>query len=61
MYVVFANGEFIGAFKTLDEVRENLKSLRPKPTHAIVLKVGEDVKPRGVLEWWGGSIELKSV
>jgi len=54
MYVVFANGEFIGAFKTLDEVRENLKSLRPKPTHAIVLKVGEDVKPRGVLEWWEG-------
>ncbi len=59
-YVVFANGRFVGAFDTIEEVGRAIRSLRPRPRHAIVLKVGHDVKVRGRLEWWGGSMELKS-
>lgn len=58
-YVVFALGRFIGAFEKLDDIAKALKDLKPKPKHAIVLKVGYDRKVEGELEWWGGSIELE--
>ncbi|MCD6509865.1 MAG: hypothetical protein J7L11_05720 [Thermoprotei archaeon] len=58
-YVVFANGAFVGAFATIQDVGKAIKSLRPRPRHAIVLRVGYDVRVRRSLEWWGGSIELE--
>jgi len=60
-YVVIANGRFLGAFDTLKEVGNAIKSLKCVPSHAIVFKVGEDTKIRRRLEWWGGSIGLKNV
>lgn len=60
-YVVFALGRFIGAFEKLDDIAKALKDLKPKPKHAIVLKVGYDRKVEGGLEWWGGSIKLEPV
>jgi len=60
-YVIFAHGKFIGAFDTIEDVSKALNSLKPRPSHAIVLKVGHDIKIRRRLEWWGGSIRLESV
>ncbi|HDI74694.1 MAG TPA: hypothetical protein ENF55_01920 [Thermoprotei archaeon] len=59
-YVVFAHGKFIGAYSSLEEVGRALKAIKPRPRHAIVLKVGYDHKVERDLEWWGGSIELKT-
>ena len=59
-YVVFALGKFIGAFESLEGVAKALRELRPRPKHAIVLKVGYDKKIEGELEWWGGAIELET-
>ncbi len=59
-YVVFAHGRFVGAFERIEDVGAALRSLRPRPAHAIVLKVGRDVRVGRRLEWWGGSIELES-
>lgn len=58
-YMVFANGRFLGAFDAIEEVGEALRSVSPRPRHAIVLKVGKDKVAEGRLEWWGGSIELR--
>ena len=58
MYVVFTHGKFVGAFERLEDVTKALKELKPRPKHALVLKVGVDKKVEGELEWWGGSIEL---
>lgn len=59
-YVVFANGKFIGAFTSIENVGRTLRSLRPRPKHVIVFKVGHDARVKGSPEWWGGSIELES-
>jgi len=55
-YAVFAHGRMIGVFESLEEASGALRSLEPKPRHAVVVKIGVD-KP-GELEWWGGSISL---
>jgi hypothetical protein len=55
-YAVFAFGRMVGVFESLEEVSKALRSLDPRPRHAVVVKVGVD-KP-GELEWWGGSISL---
>ena len=55
-YAVFAFGKMIGVFESLEDVSKALRSLEPKPKHAVVAKIGVD-KP-GELEWWGGSISL---
>ena len=59
-YVIFAHGRFIGAFDKIEDVKVALSSIKPRPNHAIVLKVGHDTKIRRRLEWWGGSIKLES-
>ena len=53
-YVVIAKGQFIGAFDTLDEVKNALKSLNVP--QAIVFNPSEDRKSEG--EWMGGSLLL---
>lgn len=53
-YALFAFGKLIGVFEDLEGVSKALRSLEPRPRHAVVVKVGVD-KP-GELEWLGGSI-----
>ena len=48
-YVIFAHGKFIGAFNNVEEVGNALRSLRPIPRRAIVLKVGYDRRIKGRL------------
>jgi hypothetical protein len=55
-YAVFAQGELIGIYDTIDGVTEALKKLSPRPKHAIVVRIGVDDISRGEMEWWGGSI-----
>lgn len=57
-YIVIVKGKFLGSFATLDEVAKVLKKYHG--SHGIVLHVGYDVRPKGALEWLGGSIELKT-
>ena len=52
-YAVFAHGRMVGVFDSLEEVSGALRSLEPRPRHAVVVRVGVD-KP-DELEWWGGS------
>ncbi|MHC1601470.1 MAG: DUF5678 domain-containing protein [Candidatus Nezhaarchaeales archaeon] len=57
-YVVIANSKLIGVFDDIRDVARALKEV--KAQHAIVYRPGIDKPVSGVLEWWGGSIELKT-
>ena len=51
-YVIIAQGKFIGAYDSIDQVEEVLKKLNVK--HAIVFNPSKDIKSEG--EWLGGSL-----
>ncbi|MEM2475537.1 MAG: hypothetical protein QW407_06395 [Thermofilaceae archaeon] len=53
-YAVFAHGQLVGVYASLNEVIAALRELEERPRHALVAKIGEDIAE--VLEWWGGSI-----
>jgi len=55
-YVVIAFGRVQGVFDSLEQVAEFLRSLRPRPRRAIVVRPGVDTGGE-VREWWGGSLE----
>lgn len=54
-YAIICNRKLIGVYESTEEVINALKSIKPKPKRAIVVKIGE--RP-GVGEWLGGSLEL---
>lgn len=54
-YLLIANGRLVGAYASLDMAAQAIKSLTPRPVHAILTKAGEEVEERG--EWLGGSLE----
>lgn len=53
-FLVIANGGLVGAFDDLEAAGEAIRSLRPRPTHALITKAGADSKELG--EWLGGSL-----
>jgi plasmid stability protein len=54
-YLLVANGGLLGAYGSLDEAAQAIKSLTPRPVHAILTKAGEELEEQG--EWLGGSLE----
>lgn len=54
-YLLIANGRLLGAYGSLDEAALAIKSLTPRPVHAILTKAGEELEEQG--EWLGGSLE----
>ena len=56
-FIIIAEGKLIGAYESLNEASEKLRSLKPHVKHAILTKVGYDEEYSGEYEWWGGSIE----
>jgi hypothetical protein len=54
-YLLITDGHLNGAYESLDDVGQRLRSLSPRPKHAIITKVGEDLKESG--EWLGGTLE----
>ena len=54
-FVVIAGGELVGAYHDLNAAGTAIRSLKPRPRHAIVTKIGHD--ERGIGEWLAGSLE----
>jgi hypothetical protein len=54
-FVLIANGRLVGAYDDADTAGEAIRSLNPRPAHAVLTKVGEDKRELG--EWLAGSLE----
>jgi len=54
-FVVIAGGELVGAYQDLDAAGRAIGSLKPRPRHAILTRIGHD--ERGIGEWLAGSLE----
>jgi hypothetical protein len=54
-YVLIAGARLVGAFDSVEEAGEAIRSLSPRPRHAILTKIGQDERMAG--EWLGGSLE----
>jgi len=54
-FVVIAGGELVGAYHDLNAAGTAIRSLKPRPRHAIVTRVGHD--ERSIGEWLAGSLE----
>ncbi len=54
-FVVIAGGQLVGAYNDLNTARTAIGSLKPRPRHAIVTKIGHDERAMG--EWLAGSLQ----
>jgi len=54
-YVLIARARLVGAYDDLHAAGEAMKALSPRPPHAILTRIGKDVRESG--EWLGGSLE----
>lgn len=54
-YVLIAGAHLVGAFDSIEAAGKAIRSLKPRPTHAILTKMGQDERMSG--EWLAGSLE----
>ena len=54
-YVLIAGAHLVGAFDDLEAAGKAIRSLSPRPVHAILTKIGQDERKEG--EWLAGSLE----
>ena len=54
-FVLIAGARLVGAFDNVEDAGKAIRSLSPRPTHAILTKIGQDERMVG--EWLGGSLE----
>jgi hypothetical protein len=54
-YVLIAGARLVGAYDDLHAAGEAMRALKPRPSHAILTKIGKDAREYG--EWLGGSLE----
>jgi hypothetical protein len=54
-YVLIAGARLVGAFDDLEAAGKAIRSLSPRPVHAILTRIGQDERMVG--EWLAGSLE----
>lgn len=54
-YVLIAGARLVGAFDDIEAAGKAIRSISPRPAHAILTKIGQDERMSG--EWLAGSLE----